>query len=96
MNKSFEVIDDSTEIFEMLDLLNFTFSNQFIEKWKYKYSESFVKAFRNKLLESVKKNKVLKKTQIETYLVTQQKYSILQVRDFFETIELDLYYPIIQ
>lgn len=96
MIRSFEVEDDSKEVYEMLDLLNFTFSNEFINKHKYRYSESFVKAFRNKLLESIKKNKVLKKTQLETYLITQLKYNKLQVIDFFETIDLDLYYPVIQ
>ena len=96
MINSFEVRDYNNEIYDMLDLLNFTFSNKFIEKWKFKYSETFVKAFRNKLLESVKKNKPLKKTQLENHLHNQLKYNINQINDFFDSIELGLYYPVIQ
>jgi len=96
MIKSFEVHDTSIEIYDMLDLLNFTFSNKFIEKWKFKYSESFIKIFRNKLLDSVKRNKVLKKSQIEKLLHDQHKYNILQIKDFFESVDIELYYPIIQ
>lgn len=96
MPNSFETEDSGAEIFEMMDLLTFTFSNKFIDKWKFKYSESFVQAFRTKLLESIKKNKVLKKIQLENHLVNQLKYNAVQVQDFFESIELDLYYPVIQ
>ena len=34
---------DTYEIIEFIDLLDYTFSNKFIEKWRHKYSTAFIK-----------------------------------------------------
>ena len=44
-----ENIDEN--IVDFLDLINFTLSNKFEEKWKHRFSSPFIKLFQLKLLE---------------------------------------------
>lgn len=88
-------VDNSSEMFEMMELINFTLSNEFLEKWRFKYSERFIKAFQEKLLESFKKGRVLKKKVLENMLKTKYSYDEEQIKDFFESIDIELYYPVI-
>ena len=83
------------ELVDMMDLLNETFSNRFIEKWKFKFSERFLKHFQLKLLDSVSNSKQLKVTTLYSFLVKKHGYSDSQVREFFNSIEIDLFQPII-
>lgn len=87
--------DISNDMFEILELITFTLSNEFVEKWRFKYSERFVKAFQDKLLESFKKGKVLKRKVLENYLRTKYSYDLVQIKDFFNSIDIEIYYPII-
>lgn len=84
-----------SEIKEIFELLNFTLSNKFIEKWRYKYSRRFIKSFQAKLLESFSKEKPLKLTSLYTHLTKKYKYNPEQVINFFKSIDIDIYYPII-
>jgi hypothetical protein len=86
---------DTYEIIEFIDLLDYTFSNKFIEKWRYRYSIAFVKKFQYKLLKAVSEKKPVKKKSLYQYLVKKCKYSHQQVDDFFDAIEIEIYYPII-
>ena len=86
---------ESYEILEFIDLLDYTFSDKFIEKWRYRYSIAFVKKFQVKLLNSISNKKVIKKKSLHSYLTKKCKYSDEQVEDFFEAIELDIYYPLV-
>lgn len=86
---------DTYEIIEFIDLLDYTFSNKFIEKWRYRYSIAFVKKFQYKLLKAVSDKKPVKKKSLHQYLVKKCKYNPQQVDDFFEAIEIEIYYPII-
>ena len=52
------MINESIEIIEFIDLLNFTFSDSFVEKWRYKYSVAFVKKFQYKVLLSIQSKKL--------------------------------------
>ena len=87
--------DISQDILDTIELITFTLSNEFIEKWKFKYSERFVKAFQEKLLDSFKKSKVLKKSSLENYLKSKYSYSDEQIQDFFKSIDIELYSPVI-
>ena len=83
------------EIVVFLDLINYTLSNAFTEKWRHKYSEKFIKHFQLKLLDSMNRQKPIKKEMLFNYLTKKCKYSQEQVLNFFHTIDIDIYKPFI-
>lgn len=83
------------EFIDFMELLNETLSYSFIEKWKYKYSEKFIKHFQFKILEAITKQKPLKREVLFTFLTKKCKYSTEQVNNFFNSIDISLYYPFI-
>lgn len=83
------------DIVDFIDLINHTLSNEFIEIWRYKYSEKFVKHFQLKLLQSLSNQKPLKITSLYSYLTKKCKYSPEQVSNFFNSIDIDIYRPLI-
>ena len=83
------------DIIDFLDLINVTLSSLFIEKWKYRYSEKFIKQFQIKLLQSLNKQKPLKLNTLYSYLTKKCSYSSEQVQNFFKAIEIDNYYPLV-
>ena len=83
------------DIVDFIDLINHTLSNEFIEIWRYKYSEKFVKHFQIKLLQSLSNQKPLKITSLYSYLTKKCKYSPEQVSNFFESVDIDIYRPLI-
>tara|TARA_R110002110_G_scaffold25415_2_gene94343 strand:+ start:736 stop:1029 length:294 start_codon:yes stop_codon:yes gene_type:complete len=83
------------EIIDFIDLLNETLSVSFVEKWRYKYSEKFIKHFQLKLLSALDKQKPLKKEMLYNYLTKKCKYAPDQVLHFFEAIEIDIFRPFI-
>jgi len=83
-------------IIDFLDLINFTLSNEFTEKWKHRFSPGFIKLFQLKILKCVDEGKTIRKTTLFTYFTKRCKYSDEQVNNFFDAIDLDIYYPLIQ
>jgi len=83
------------DIIDFLDLLNETLSYSFVEKWRHKYSEKFIKHFQLRLLAALNKQKPLKIEMLYNYLTKKCKYSEEQVINFFNTIEIDIYSPFI-
>ena len=83
------------DIIDFIDLLNVTLSNEFVDKWRYKYSEKFVKHFQFRLLKSISNQKLLKIDTLYTYLTKKCRYCSEQVLNFFESIEIDNYRPLI-
>jgi len=83
------------EIIDFLDLINETLSNTFVEKWRHKYSEKFIKHFQLKLLSALTKQKPIKIELLFNYLTKKCKYSPEQVTNFFNTIEIEIYSPFI-
>ena len=83
------------DIIDTIDLINFTLSNKFVDTWRFKYSEKFIKIFQLKLLESISNQKPLKIKSLYLHLNKKGKYSDLQIRNFFQSIDLELYYPLI-
>jgi hypothetical protein len=88
--------NNDIEFIDFIDLINTTLSNEFIEKWRYRFSEKFIKHFQIKLLNSLTKRKVLKLDSLYNYLTKKCKYSPDQVDNFFEAIDIELYRPLIQ
>jgi hypothetical protein len=83
------------DIIDFIDLLDFTLSNEFIEKWRYKYSEKFLKHFQIRLLDTLSNQKPLKINNLYTYLTKKCSYSSVQVLNFFESIDINIYSPLI-
>jgi hypothetical protein len=84
------------EFIDFIDLINTTLSNEFIEKWRYRFSEKFIKHFQIKILNSLTKRKVLKIDTLYNYLTKKCKYSPEQVENFFNAIDISIYHPFIQ
>ena len=91
-----ETTNTDVDLIDFIDLINTTLSPLFIEKWKYRYSEKFIKIFQVKVLDSMTNRKPLKISNLYNYLTKKCKYAPEQVEDFFKEIEIDLYYPLIQ
>ena len=83
------------DFIDFIDLINYTLNNNFVDKWRYKYSEKFIKHFQIKLLDSLNKQKVLKLTSLYNYLTKKCRYSGDVVDNFFDSIDISLYYPLI-
>ena len=83
-------------IIDFLDLINYTLSPKFEEKWKHRFSSNFVKLFQLKILESMDNQKPLKRTTLYTYLTKRCKYSDEQVNNFFKAVEIEIYDPLIK
>jgi hypothetical protein len=90
-----DISNTNIDIVDFIDLINDTLSSEFIERWRHKYSEKFIKHFQLKVLESLNKQKPLKLNMLYTYLTKKCKYSPDQVINFFESIEIEIYSPFI-
>ena len=55
------------EIIDFIDLLNETLSIEFVEKWRYNYSEKFINHFQLKLLSALDKQKPIKIEMLYNY-----------------------------
>jgi hypothetical protein len=89
---------DSTEaeLIDLIDLIDYTLSDKFIQSWRYKYSEKFIRQFQLKLLSTLKDNKPIKIKTLTYFLRKNNKYSIEQIINFYKSININLYSPIIQ
>lgn len=83
------------DIIDFLDLINETLSYSFVEKWRHKYSEKFIKHFQFKILDAMNKQKPIKAEMLYNYLTKKCKYSHDQVQNFFTSVEIDIYRPFI-
>ena len=82
-------MDDSIELTEFLEHLDYCLSLKFKEKWRYRFSTHFIEIFQEKVLKTLKKS-----TLITTY-TRKHKYSVNEVEQFFSLISIEDYYPII-
>ena len=83
------------ELVDFMDLINFTLHKKFVEKWRYKYSEKFIKHFQIKILESLNKQKIIKLSSLFNYLTKKCRYSQEQVNNFFVSVDILIYYPLV-
>jgi len=88
-------LDYNTNLVDFIDLINFTLHKDFLEKWRHKYSVKFIKLFQLKILDSLSKRKVIKITSLYNYLTRKCRYCPDQVLNFFETIDISIYNPLI-
>jgi|TARA_R110002033_G_scaffold127365_1_gene168878 hypothetical protein len=83
------------DLVDFIDLINYTLHKDFVEKWRYKYSEKFIKHFQVKILESLNKQKIIKLSSLNNYLTKKCRYSQEQVDNFFTSIDINIYYPLV-
>ena len=88
-------MDTDIELVDFMDLINYTLHNDFVEKWRYKYSEKFIKHFQIKILESLNKQKIIKLSSLFNYLTKKCRYSPEQVENFFVSIDISIYFRLI-
>ena len=89
-------MNSDIDLIDFMDLINFTLHKDFVDKWRFKYSEKFIKHFQVKILESLNKQKIIKQSSLYNYLTKKCRYSGEQVDNFFTSIDLIIYYPLIQ
>ena len=89
------MMNTDTDLVDFMDLINYTLHKDFVDKWRYKYSEKFIKHFQIKILESLNKQKIIKLSSLYNYLTKKCRYSPEQVNNFFESIDILIYYPLI-
>lgn len=83
------------EIHDTLDLLTVSLSKEFMDRWKFKYGERLVRLFQIKLLDTLRKQKVLKLKILFRFLTKDSGFSSDIVKNFLEDIDFSLYSPII-
>lgn len=89
-NESFDA-----RLVDFIELIDFTLSTNFIDRWSMKYSVKFLKHFQVRLVKAIHDERVLKLSTLYTYLTKKCKYSSEQVLNFFESIDVDIYNPLI-
>lgn len=83
------------DIVDFIDLINFTLSDEFIDKWRFRFSSKFIKEFQTKVIKSLKDRKPIKLESLTKHLSKKCGYSIEQVKNFFDAIEIHIYHPLI-
>lgn len=84
------------DLVEIIDLLNFTFSSDFIDKWSYKYGKRLPSLYQLRLLKSLDTRKPLKINTIFKFLVVDSGFNEQVVVGFLEDIDYEIYFPIIK
>jgi hypothetical protein len=82
-------------LFEFTELLDFTLSNEFINRWKDKYSTKFIKLFQTRLMKCLNDRRCLKLSTLYTFLTIKCNYSREQVLNFLNSIDIEVYNPVI-
>lgn len=83
------------DIIEFIDLINYTLSEEFSKKWSNKYSIKFIEIFKLRLLKSLKEQKPIKINTLYNIYKLNYHYSNEQIINFFNSIDIDLYRPLI-
>ena len=83
------------DLVEIIDLLNFTFSSDFTDKWSFKYGKRLPSLFQIKLLKSLDTRKPLKLKIVQKLLTVDSGFNKEVVESFLEDIDYEIYRPII-
>lgn len=83
------------EIVDFIELVDFTLSDEFLNRWRHRFSIKFIKEFQGKIIKSLKDRKPIKLESLYKYLSNKCGYSKEQVRNFFDAIDVSIYHPLI-
>mgnify|MGYP003626985444 CR=1 FL=1 len=84
-----------SEFIDIIDLVDFTFSSNFVEKWSFKYGRRLARLFQIKIMKSLESRKVLKMSMLYKFLVTDSGFSTEVVKNFLLDVDYEIYSPII-
>lgn len=87
--------DLSVEISEFLEQINYCLSFEFKNKWKHRFSTSFINVFQQKVISSLKRQKPFKLSSLISTYTTKYSYNPEYVGEFFKCIDIRLYSPLI-
>ena len=83
------------DLVEIIDLLNFTFSSDFTDKWSFKYGKRLPSLFQIKLLKCLDSRKPLKMKIVQKFLTVDSGFNKEVVESFLTDIDYEIYRPII-
>jgi len=83
------------DLVEIIDLLNFTFSSDFVDKWSFKYGKRLPSLFQIKLLKSLDSRKPLKIKIMHKFLTVDSGFNKEVVETFLDDIDYEIYRPIL-
>ena len=84
------------DLVETIDLLNFTFSSDFVDKWSFKYGKRLPSLYQLRLLKSLDTRKPLKLQTVYKFLVVDSGFNEEVIKSFLEDIDYEIYFPIIK
>jgi len=85
----------SIEISEFLEQVDYALSFEFRDKWKHRFSTSFISVFQQKLITALKRQKPFKLSTLEATYIKKFNYGQDYVDDFFSCISIRLYRPLV-
>jgi hypothetical protein len=88
-------VDLDIDIAEFLEQVNYCLSLGFKNKWRHKFSPAFIAVFQDRVLFSLEKQNPIKASAIKTTYVKKHRYNPEVVDDFFRSIDLSLYEPLV-
>ncbi len=88
-------MDDSVQLSEFMEQINYCLSLKFKEKWRYRFSTHFIEIFQEKVLKALETQRPLKISTLVSAYTKKHKYSIVEVRNFFDLVSIEEYYPLI-
>jgi hypothetical protein len=84
------------DLVETIDLLNFTFSSKFVDKWSFKYGKRLPSLYQLRLLKSLDTRKPLKLQTVYKFLVVDSGFNEEVIKSFLNDIDYGVYFPIIK
>tara|TARA_R110000851_G_scaffold175794_1_gene322226 strand:+ start:1842 stop:2150 length:309 start_codon:yes stop_codon:yes gene_type:complete len=88
-------LDDKAELTEFLEQVNYSLSLEFKERWRHRFSESFITIFQDCIIKSFQTQKPIKLSVLMSQFTKKHRYDEELVKDFLECIDMTLYYPLI-
>lgn len=84
-----------TELIDLIDLVDFTLSSGFVDKWSFKYGKRLGRLFQVKVMKSFDSRKVIKASSLLKFLVADSGFSSEVAKNFLYDIDYEIYSPII-
>ena len=83
------------ELIDIIDLVDFTLSSNFVDKWSFKYGKRLGRIFQVKVMKSLDTRKVIKASSLLKFLVADSGFSSEVAKNFLYDIDYEIYSPII-
>ena len=88
-------MEDLIRLSEFMEQINYCLSLKFKETWRYRFSTHFIEIFQEKVLKSLETQRPLKLSTLVSAYTKKHKYSIKEVRNFFDLVSIEDYYPLV-